>query len=483
MGTDHCVECSRKVTTKQHALQCDSCSLWQHRVCNTGITMKEYRSMMQSEETVNFICTKCNDVEEETTSCPVNSTHITDVSDQPIPDYGTFNLSVISAANTTNSLNTTFTISREPDHTTEVESDPAGAPEQTIPEPDTEPNLTASFDVTRRPIEDQQEILEDSLIEPDLPDTILPDIPVTYTLVDQGSQRGWFKLVSSDGYEYTKKSSKGDFTYWRCSKRSKTVNCPATVSQKGTDYKMNTRQHIHQADKGALKKVVVRKEVKAESLRDIHKSARRIVDDKMLEHIEPEDHQLPKVKNLERLANRVRKDLRPDEPQDLNFVLDTDYLQCNDFIIGDIRVDNERHLMFASPNQLQILQQAKRWFCDGTFKILADPFAQLWSIHAFIHKGDSYKQIPLVFCLMSRRKGRDYVAVFQRLKEVLLRPTEVQGFVADFEQGAWKAIRKEFPTSTIKGCAFHFGQAVWRKKQELGLKTTYTSRGAEYRYI
>ncbi|CAG2200753.1 unnamed protein product [Mytilus edulis] len=73
--------------------------------------------------------------------------------------------------------------------------------------------------------------------------------------------------------------------------------------------------------------------------------------------------------------------------------------------------------------------------------------------------------------------------VFQRLKEVLLRPAEVQGFVADFEQGAWKAIRKEFPTSTIKGCAFHFGQAVWCKTQELGLKTTYTSRGAEYRYI
>ncbi|XP_063419689.1 uncharacterized protein LOC134704838 [Mytilus trossulus] len=395
MGTDHCVECSRKVTTKQHALQCDSCSLWQHRVCNTGITMKEYRSMMQSEETVNFICTKCNDKEEETISGPVNSTVITDVSDQPIPDYGTFNLSVISAANSTNNLNRTFTI----------------------------------YGMIK--------FICSSLLEPDLPNTILPDIPVTFTLVDQGSQRGRFKLVSSDGYEYTKKSSKGDFTYWRCSKRSKTVNCPATVSQKGNDYKMNSRQHIHQADKGALKKVVVRKEVKAESLRDIHKSARRIVDSQMLEHIEPEDHQLPNVKNLERMANSVREELRPDEPQDLTFVLDTDYLQCNDFIIGDVHVDNERHLMFASPNQLQILQQAKRWFCDGTFKILADPFAQLWSIHAFIHKGDSYKQIPLVFCLMSRRKGRDYVAVFQRLKEVLLRPAEVQGFVADFEQGKY----------------------------------------------
>ena len=34
-----------------------------------------------------------------------------------------------------------------------------------------------------------------------------------------------------------------------------------------------------------------------------------------------------------------------------------------------------------------------------------------------------------------------------------------------------------------RGCAFHFSQAVWRKVQELGLATTYTQRGAEYRYV
>lgn len=48
---------------------------------------------------------------------------------------------------------------------------------------------------------------------------------------------------------------------------------------------------------------------------------------------------------------------------------------------------------------------------------------------------------------------------------------------------AWKAIRNEFPNTIIKGCAFHFGQAVWRKVQELGLRTTYSKRGPEYRYI
>ena len=46
-----------------------------------------------------------------------------------------------------------------------------------------------------------------SLREPDLPDTILPDVPVTYTEVEQGTQRKGVKLVSSHSYEYTKKIS------------------------------------------------------------------------------------------------------------------------------------------------------------------------------------------------------------------------------------------------------------------------------------
>ena len=60
-------------------------------------------------------------------------------------------------------------------------------------------------------------------------------------------------------------------------------------------------------------------QVKQSSLEDMHKPVRRIVDDAMLQHIEQDDHQLPKVINLKRQANRVRADLRPDEPTSLEF--------------------------------------------------------------------------------------------------------------------------------------------------------------------
>ena len=49
-----------------------------------------------------------------------------------------------------------------------------------------------------------------------------------------------------------------------------------------------------------------------------------------------------------------------------------------------------------------------RWYF---YKVVADPFEQMWSIHVFVRSGDSLKQTPLVICLMSKRKTRDYTAV------------------------------------------------------------------------
>jgi hypothetical protein len=72
-------------------------------------------------------------------------------------------------------------------------------------------------------------------------------------------------------------------------------------------------------------------------------------------------------------------------------------------------------------------------------KVTKAPFMQLFTINCFISSGAATKQVPLLYVIMSRRRKKDYLAVFRSLLHLLPR-TSVQKFVADFEKGLWNAL-------------------------------------------
>lgn len=100
---------------------------------------------------------------------------------------------------------------------------------------------------------------------------------------------------------------------------------------------------------------------------------------------------------LARAANRYRQNKRPDEPSDLSFQLNEDYIPDN-FLKSDIKVDERRHIIFATEDMLNLLTKSKTWYIDGTFKVVKHPFTQLLTVHSFVRSGECTKQVLFCTC-------------------------------------------------------------------------------------
>lgn len=134
--------------------------------------------------------------------------------------------------------------------------------------------------------------------------------------------------------------------------------------------------------------------------------------------------------------------------------------------------DDERILVFAS-NRGHIFKQKSEIFMDGTFKSCCSLFDQLYTIHVDLGSNMSTTcVVPAIYALLPNRKEVTYRRLFKLLQERY--PTFLPKIVhIDFERAAINAIKCVFPEVSVKGCNFHFNQALWRKVQELGLTTIY----------
>ena len=63
-------------------------------------------------------------------------------------------------------------------------------------------------------------------------------------------------------------------------------------------------------------------------------------------------------------------------------------------ITGNVK---RRHIVCFTNKQVPVLKNSKRWYIDGTFRIINKPFMQMWTIHAFIRFGNERKMVPLCF--------------------------------------------------------------------------------------
>ena len=183
---------------------------------------------------------------------------------------------------------------------------------------------------------------------------------------------------------------------------------------------------------------------------------------------------------LRHTTNLHRQHRRPKDPKDLDFELNLEYIP-EDFCQADVTVGDRRHIIMYTTKQMSLLKKSKRWYIDATFKVVKAPFSLLFSIHAFLKHGDCTKQVPLLYALMSGKRAQDYKAIFKALKKSM-KHFQIEA-VMDFEAGMWSGFRAMFPCVRVKGCVFHWVQAVWRHIQGVGLQEAYNKDAGTHTFL
>ena len=145
--------------------------------------------------------------------------------------------------------------------------------------------------------------------------------------------------------------------------------------------------------------------------------------------------------------------------------------------------DKGRFIGLATELQLRYLFFARTWFLDATFRCVAKPFMQLLCFHVVFDNGISSVSVPVMFNIMSQRRKVNYLAIFHRLLILLQVRFHAKPFVTrvivDFEYAIWHCLRQIRDEGLfregfeVKGCLFHFCQAVYRHVIKLHLEHYY----------
>lgn len=174
------------------------------------------------------------------------------------------------------------------------------------------------------------------------------DQPLTFQIMEGASERGKRKLIDSCGFSYNVKRQRLEATDWQCTVRATENRCKATVVQKpGNLLEFGRNLHNHAAPVGGMIAAKINFLIKQEAKQDVFRPASEVVNDVLLSELTDSPcPSLPCVDSLQRTANRTRRQLRPQDPKDLDFDLQMEHIPDGFFCV-DVKIRGRQHLVFA----------------------------------------------------------------------------------------------------------------------------------------
>ncbi|MEM7106559.1 MAG: hypothetical protein AAF502_25780 [Bacteroidota bacterium] len=196
----------------------------------------------------------------------------------------------------------------------------------------------------------------------------------------------------------------------------------------------------------------------------------------------------PSFPTMQASMSRARLSCIPKAPNTFAEIsiahLEDKFLYDNDsqFFVADSGIyftQNQPHIskrliVFAAPDQdLARLGHVTKIDADGTFWTTPHLFYQLFTVHANVY-GQTF---PFFYCLLPDKTEDSYEKAFAiisnvcRVKNISLDSWST--ISSDFEIAIHKGAKNVFPNINIRGCFFHYGQAIYNKVKSMGWAAVY----------
>ena len=285
-----------------------------------------------------------------------------------------------------------------------------------------------------------------------------------------------------DGQRYLLDRKRGDKSYWKCTLyhqgctgRLVLSNNVVSRSTSHNHDEQNVEIVVHKS-KQKLKKTATTSDFSSKTLAGT--CCAEMVDREHRSKLGCNDE------SLKRMARRARQksNHHPINPSSLEtLVIPPSYLRTasgDNLLIWDsgYSTDLRRSFLFATEDNLNLLQSSTNIVIDGTFKTSPNLFTQLLTVHALYDNG---WRIPSAYGLLPGKTEILYTNLLEQLDEAAdFCPDTV---LTDFEMGLRNAVRNVWPGTTLRGCYFHFKQALWRRFAQSDLVPEYKVPGSPIR--
>ena len=513
-----CIICQTKVYANRQVVTCGLCQQVAHRTC-TDISRSDYQKEQKKGRNVDWHCSTCwNNISQNEQLCRCSFCHNRRMA--AISFEFPWGNTTVSAMETSQPLSPV----RNPDVTTEAlepcsgmhvsswrtdqlsslldnanTADNINIDHRSSISMHSSVNASDESGPTWIQPESSETVVDNTAVEMEcMREPIVSENPPSVTfIVSAGCARRGGVIITANpyGWQYFQESKPKYFT---CTVRNckgrlivKDINDTSSFKMKG--------YHICAPNLNAQINTEMRQKIKIAAKENPYTNASDLAK-KVYKEVIPESPSQPltgvvSMKNLCKQGNRARQDQREQIPRSMEDLLQMNFCKeqfPENFFRWDIKVsrqnDERRHIFFATEKQMTYLAMAAEWRIDSTFKLVAPPFTQLFSIHSPLDFNGKVKQYALGYVLMSGKRNIDYQCVFEEIVKTLEgehHEVKVNSFLLDYEVAEWQGIRQTFDDENLKirGCWFHLSQSVIRKVHDVGLMGEYHGHGIIHKFV